>query len=83
MGPWKLLSEAPDSDKDGTWFLGYNPTSPMAWAPYEFVSWDADMQCWIEEDVSEESDCTHYLPLPAPPNDDWKAIWVGGPYERD
>lgn len=80
MDEWKLLSEG--APKDGTWLLGYNPNSPMAWAPYEFVAWDVDGGYWAQEDTSEESECTHWRPLPTPPNDDWKAVWKGGPFER-
>lgn len=68
MGEWQTMDSAP---KDGTWFLGCNFNSPMAWAPYEFVSWAKDWsgkEYSCQEDTSEETECTHWQPLPFPPN---------------
>lgn len=80
---WRELEDG--APKDGTWLLGYNPNSGMAWAPYEFVAWGSDYtgrEYWQQEDTSEESECTHWMLRPTPPDDDWKEVWKGGPYER-
>ena len=66
---WRPIESAP---KDGSWFLGCNFNSPMAWAPYEFVSWTQDYTgrwYYCEEDTSEDTECTHWHPLPSPPKD--------------
>lgn len=70
MSEWQDISSAP---KDGTWFLAYNPNSSMAWAPYQFCSWRTDYTgkgYFAEEDTSEETEATHWQPLPAPPSTD-------------
>ncbi len=66
---WRPIAELPhDPEK---WWLGYNPNIPMCWAPYEFVGWcDGDYagrQYACSEDTSEETECTHFAPLPEPP----------------
>lgn len=69
---WQPIESAP---KDGSWFLGYDPDSNMAWAPYELISWVAPNPEWgittgyyCQDDTSEETPCTMWMPLPSPPS---------------
>lgn len=42
----------------------------MAWTPYCFVSWCQDYSgkwYYCDEDTSEETNATHWAPLPKPP----------------
>ena len=64
---WQPIETAP---RDGTWFLGCNSNSSMAWSPYEFCAWTKDYsgrEYYCEEDTSEETEATHWMPLPKPP----------------
>jgi len=64
---WQPIETAP---KDGSWFLAFNPNSNMCWAPYEFASWTTDWSgrsYYCQEDTSEETEATHWMPLPEPP----------------
>ncbi|UYW25733.1 DUF551 domain-containing protein [Methylorubrum extorquens] len=63
-GKWQPIDTAP---KDGSWFLACNPASSMCWAPFEFASWNEQGGFYCEEDVSEPTEATHWMPLPAPP----------------